>query len=359
MSVFDSFGRLVLIGRDSNISDDRSDDGTDLSRGSFGVLDPFIGNVELPEGTYFAAVTSNARVPNELLVNPLVRLEPVNSVTRIAEDHILSSGGSTAAPPVVPFLLDSQSITPLSPDEVELFVIQDPTLGGALDEDDDIMNLRAVNPFNGLVIRDVDEFEDDDGPVELEDIATRLDGNTFGFRTIDDVPAELSDANVGIFQGINTSTWDGVSANQLLAGRDDQILTYIEDPLTTGRALLADVGIQFDALTFGIIDGQERLFAVGHRGDIDFNPQPSGPAYFENILYQFDPQTGIATSAPQVDRVGDARIQGCRNDNRRTWFPGHQSQQRSWWPHHRSGSYRRNSVRRFGYRWTVPSFRIR
>ena len=66
VSVFDSFGRLVLIGRDSNITDDRGgalDEGdlSDLSRGSLGALDPFIGPVELPEATYFVAVTSNAR----------------------------------------------------------------------------------------------------------------------------------------------------------------------------------------------------------------------------------------------------------------------------------------------------------
>ncbi len=119
VSVFDSFGRLVLIGRDSNVTDDRS--------GSAGRrqperplprftrrLDPFIGPVEMPEATYFVAVTSNARIPSQLLTNPDVRLEPVNTVTRVAEDHIGLSGGSTAGDPQVPLLLDDDSILPAS-----------------------------------------------------------------------------------------------------------------------------------------------------------------------------------------------------------------------------------------------------
>ena len=81
--------------------------------GTIGPKDPFIGPVELQEGQYFAAVTSNSVMPAELEQftsafpsNPLVRLEPVNSLVRMAEDHIESSGGSTAQPPIMPQLLD-------------------------------------------------------------------------------------------------------------------------------------------------------------------------------------------------------------------------------------------------------------
>jgi hypothetical protein len=113
LSVFDTSGTLVLIGRDSNIAEDRSGPLQDpiaalkdLSRGSVGPKDPYIGPIELPEGTYFAAISSNRLIPNELTINPLVRLEPANSVIRIVEDHIGSFGGSTASDPVVPVLLD-------------------------------------------------------------------------------------------------------------------------------------------------------------------------------------------------------------------------------------------------------------
>ncbi|MCU0980035.1 MAG: pre-peptidase C-terminal domain-containing protein, partial [Pirellulaceae bacterium] len=113
--VFDQSGVPILIGRDSNVAEDRpapvvnplDQSGMyDLSRGTVGELDPFIGAVEMPQGTYYVAVTSDRLLPDELLNNPAVRLEPINSVARIAEDRIGSFGGSTALPPVVPVLLD-------------------------------------------------------------------------------------------------------------------------------------------------------------------------------------------------------------------------------------------------------------
>ena len=73
----------VLIGRDSNLADDRPEpvlpDGDragvwDLSRGSVGLFDPFIGTVELPEGTYYVAVVSDQQLP-DVLSDATVRLE--------------------------------------------------------------------------------------------------------------------------------------------------------------------------------------------------------------------------------------------------------------------------------------------
>jgi len=125
LTVFDQSGRPILIGRDSNIAEDRpapvvnslDQSGMyDLSRGTVGELDPFIGAVEMPQGTYYVAVTSDRLLPDELLNNPAVRLEPINSVIRIAEDRIGSFGGATALPPVVPVLLDPAFVgTTLSP----------------------------------------------------------------------------------------------------------------------------------------------------------------------------------------------------------------------------------------------------
>ena len=111
LAVFDGGGRLVFVGRDSNIAEDQpgplaGSDLVDLSRGSIGFADPFIGPVEVQEGKYFVAVTSVDRTPSELINNPLLRLEPINSLVRIAEDHIGSFGGSTANDPLVTELLD-------------------------------------------------------------------------------------------------------------------------------------------------------------------------------------------------------------------------------------------------------------
>ncbi|MEY4179435.1 MAG: hypothetical protein RLY70_3009, partial [Planctomycetota bacterium] len=111
---------LVLIGRDSNVAEDRArpfsgSDLDDLSRGSGGSQDPYIGVVDLPSSStpYYVAVHHNQQMPSELTqftsansAFPLVRLEPVNSVRRIADDRIGTTGGTTADPPVVPTLLD-------------------------------------------------------------------------------------------------------------------------------------------------------------------------------------------------------------------------------------------------------------
>ena len=130
--VFDDLGRLVLIGGDSNTPDDRPagpETGiSDLARGSVGVLDPYIGTVQLPAsgftpGRYYVAVSSNAVLPAEMeqflnpaAANPLVRLEPINSVDRIAEDRIGSSlDYTTAHAPTIPVLFGDRDRVTLFP----------------------------------------------------------------------------------------------------------------------------------------------------------------------------------------------------------------------------------------------------
>ena len=122
--MFDVNGNLVLVSRDSNVADDQPGAGqgantNDLSRGSFGTQDAFIGSVQMPAGvpgtttTYYVAVSSNSQLPTALngtftggASNTLVRLEPVNSLKRIAEDHIgfqgYLSGNFNLPVPVAP-----------------------------------------------------------------------------------------------------------------------------------------------------------------------------------------------------------------------------------------------------------------
>ena len=131
--VFDSQGRLILAGRDSAVRDDQAagagTNTADLSRGSAGSADAYIGPVELPAtglptGTYYVAVSSNALIPAELQqylvsapANPLLRLEPVDSVQRIAEDHVNSPGTtSTAVGPQLPILFGADNqVTLIAP----------------------------------------------------------------------------------------------------------------------------------------------------------------------------------------------------------------------------------------------------
>ena len=164
LSVFDQAGLLIYIGRDSNIADDQPGDNQgndfdDLSRGSVGVLDPYIGSVHLPASApgattrYYVAVSSNERLPTVMnatfqasAANPLIRLEPVSSVRRIVEDHIGNTGyfsNNELIAPVTGPIIDISSagalethIRPFTLDDLTVFVA---TTGG----------LRAINPFTG------------------------------------------------------------------------------------------------------------------------------------------------------------------------------------------------------------------
>ena len=153
ISVFDEGGRLIYVGRDSNVADDQpragqGNDFGDLSRGSVGKLDPYIGSVTLPAGTptdaggftsggpltaptaaqrnqqqrYYVAISSNEQLPSQLqatfqsgATNPAVRLEPISSLRRVVEDHIGSTGypsGSNTVEPSTPQpLIDTTNLT--------------------------------------------------------------------------------------------------------------------------------------------------------------------------------------------------------------------------------------------------------
>ena len=200
ISVFDEDGNLILIGRDSNIADDQAGPTqgnglTDMSRGTVGKLDPFIGSVQLPTGaasgsgyTYTVAVSSNGQLPQALNgqfvgfgANGLVRLEPVNSVRRIVEDHIGFIGHQTGIPglpggssqldPVAPELLPiataadlGVSVRPYTLQDVVLFGVQ----GGT--------TLGTLNPASGSSLYSLAGFN---GPIKM-----RSDGVLYGYRPV-------------------------------------------------------------------------------------------------------------------------------------------------------------------------------
>src|SRR5207302_1768330 len=104
-------GNLLLVSRNSNIADGQprptmGADTANLAAGSFGPNDPFIGPAQLPEGTsrtYYVAVSSNEQLPAVLdatfqsaATDPLVRLEPVDSLKRVVDDRIGLAGTATA-----------------------------------------------------------------------------------------------------------------------------------------------------------------------------------------------------------------------------------------------------------------------
>ena len=127
LSVFDSLGNLIYISRNSSVTGDQptptATGESNLSSGSSSPLDPFLGTVQLPVGTsktYYVAISSDAMLPTDLsqtflpaagspeaLANPtlpttsttasLLRLEPVDSMQLIVNDHldVTVTGGSS------------------------------------------------------------------------------------------------------------------------------------------------------------------------------------------------------------------------------------------------------------------------
>lgn len=321
-AVYDSQNRLILIGRDSNISDDQpkpanGSDTADLSRGSAGKLDPFIGPVELIGGqTYRLAIIPNDIVPQVLNqfwtanpTAPLVRFEPVNSTKRIAEERfdpqglilardssgalILDAFGfptfvtgptdeqSTAAQPVTDLftvgasgVLDPKHIVPFTLGDVTLFVSQARGITG-----NNASVVSTVDPFTGANETLLGQFNQRSG-----DIAMRGDGQMHTFST--GTPGQaFSDGNVGNYLRIDTGTAAVTNMG------DDGISTNI---LNAGNAAAHDVGISFNAMTYtGTND--TNLWAVGNRSQLGLKAGQTGAVaaqYTRNILYSFNTGSG-------------------------------------------------------------------
>ncbi len=219
LAVFSEDGELLYVGRDSDVASDQpgagqGNDFDDTSRGSLGKLDPFIGSVHLPAGAptgggsieggvpitppnpsqqlrYYVAVSSNQRLPaaldayfNQSATNPLIRLEPVNSIQRIAEDHIYFSGYVSGPTKPLQFpttvspqqqLFDVQTttslnlhVTPFTLSDVTLFVYTSTT----------IETVDAMRGGNETVLyRQLTSPQNPSG-----DIAMRSDGKLYQYR---------------------------------------------------------------------------------------------------------------------------------------------------------------------------------
>jgi hypothetical protein len=347
LAVFDQDGRLILRSKGSNIADDLprplfGDDIEDLSRGSVGTMDPFLGPVELPAGPqlnpdgiddpvnraiYYVAVSSNAQMPDELRQylepnppNPFVRLEPVNSVRRIAEDRIGFSGGSRIAePPEIPILVDpTDSPVPFNLGDVTLLVSQDVGLVGGT-----TTTLHYVDPFTGALEATAGSF-----PEPIADIAIRGDGNLFAFSIgPDNFQGPRNDATIGSYVQIDT----GDASTVKIA--EDGIQTYVQtfDPASPAveRAPVGPnddgVGVIWEAITFDSTTDSQFFngFAVGTKGDIFSDNDPDktyidGNDFSENALFHFDINNGvIANRGPGTpDRTSGAEVFGIGTQKR-------------------------------------------
>lgn len=354
--VFNEFGELILVGTDSNIADDQpgiDTDFSDLSRGSFDTGDPFIGAAELSEGTYFVALSNQSLEPSQLdqfsnpdSINPLLRLEPVDSVKRIVEDRIYretalgvvddtgnyfidANGNATLISTSGVSLITEEPITKTTGEVIptgSLLSIQ----GGVIQRDDngdpivigvagggtasapevpvlfdgdsiidysfdDVLlyvntgnTLTVVNPFTGEQYLPGSSLGTFGGEI-ISDVAFRANGELFGYT--DNIPP--LDATTEYVR-IDTSTAALTTVGT--PGITTFHLTNL-DPTNLVLDTNSDDGIQVEAIAIGEFLGAEDGFFVGNRPD----PTRLGLQYTTNILYDFDDETGQVTG-PTYDR---------------------------------------------------------
>ncbi|TWT73865.1 tandem-95 repeat protein [Allorhodopirellula solitaria] len=316
LSVYDSEGRLILVGRDSNVTDDqgRPLEGVDMSNlaaGSAGTLDAFIGPVELPEGVYYVAVSSEAAVPavlNQFFeanpVNPDVRLMPVNSVRRVSRDDLDESGffssrwdDYTAERPVIEPAFGDDSPIAYTLDDIRLFVN---LIGGTGSNDS---TLASFNPFTGTVERSIGSY----GP-RTRDIAIRSDGELMTYNL---PPNNPSNGNTGNFLNVSPADSavtqagdDGIEFRQTNeAGNNTEVdgnAQYIVNAMTFERS---DSSAQDGSVNRSEINNNnERFWVVGNRDSGGRNGVPV--ELRTNILYQAAGGTGEITSRGSLN--GDA-----------------------------------------------------
>ncbi|MCA9191342.1 MAG: pre-peptidase C-terminal domain-containing protein [Planctomycetales bacterium] len=322
--VFNANGNLILGGLGSNVVDDQASplnaaDNSDLSRGSAGSLDPYIGSYELPAGQYFLAVTNSNMLP-AALSEGLIRLQPIEGIQLIAEDHIDYQGGSTALAPQVPILFDTDAAVQWGLGDVALYVSRD---NGGTAFDSAQSEIFMVNPFTGQQIVSGFGIQDFD----IEDIAFRPNGELRAFdRSVFNAAAN-ADKDV-LVDYLNIDTGTGAFTATGVSGLET---FHIEVTNAVPAAVASNDGVNPEAITFANMFGQERGFFVGNR------PTPSDPfnlgtgqlksprydnfttdiianvgtdrpglTYFSNILYEFDEATGAAVSAPSADKVSPA-----------------------------------------------------
>ena len=269
LALYDSNGDLLMVGRDADVADaeppvpSEGPDESDLTHGSFG-SDPFIGTVQLnTANTYYLCVMPSTMLPAPLdqtfqanATDPLTRIEPIDTVERVAETQVGmdTDQGDTADPP--PSL--SLTPTPYNFGNVVMYV-NTPS------------NLYTVDPLTGTTETTVGALNG-----TIDDIAMRNDGQLYAFTTgntdASDNFTEISTANASTL----SSTYDG-------------IVTYQLNMATPPAPVVQNVGLNINALAYEQTEGSDAnrtLWGVGNRVN------GLGVNQTTNLLYEFDPNAG-------------------------------------------------------------------
>jgi large repetitive protein len=240
---------LVATGDDSNIQDDQAapllgSNLSDLTRGSAGRRDAYVGPFELPPGNYVVAVSNRAVSDSSLDAYTLVggstttsvRLEPLESVRRISEDRFdtgnpgrptttagpvmrafggLGAAMSPAVPNTDPLALPNA--VPFNLSDVTLFVAA--TLNGT-------SLMQYANALTGAKEAEASTLNNNSRTVN--DIAVSPGGRAFGTRAPD--AGAITDANSGSMFGIDI----GDASEAIGAGVGPGLTTYGLYPVAGG-----------------------------------------------------------------------------------------------------------------------------
>ncbi len=286
-------GTLVQFGNNSNILDDRATslpgaDNTDLGRGSTGTLDPYIGNVELPAGRYYLAVTNRTQVPrvladrlNNATGTPAntssIRFSPVNSTRLIVEDRVGDSLASTVAPITPTFFTDNSRVD-YTLGDVPMYLLSKASIFS------DRSDVYIANPFTGQRSNYVGQAN-----VDLSDFVVRPNGDLRGFQSLgQNAQGDAASQYFLVDTGNASATSTGTSG----------IVTRYLDP-ATGRLALADIGTIPQAVTvMGTREGETGFMVARRPSTVLNNVFNTGVRYVNNILYAFNANSGQAFSAP-------------------------------------------------------------
>ena len=272
---------LIAIGTNSNILDDQTlpplpgqpTTATDLSRGSQGNRDAFIGPLELsPDGIYQLLVANNSQMPIGMTqftqidpANTLARLEPLDPNVRLIDDRFdyrVGNGGSDTPVPSevtgpaavqVGFEDDGSNINPYQFGDVPLITLRkNANAAGAA-------RLSIYNPFTGRHDAVIEEFTS----APLSAVAQSARGDVIAIRN--EGNANRNDANTSTTYSISV---DGVVT--ALGATEIQTYEYFRAQNNdTNR--LDNEGLEFISLAFyNDLNTQTRhLYGLANRGLFD------------------------------------------------------------------------------------------
>lgn len=333
LSIFDDQGRLILVSRDSDIEDDQANGDTEnLTAGSFGKLDPYIGTTQLPTENpgstfrYHVAISSNARLPQALnatfesnALNTQIRLEPVNSVTRIVEDHIGFSGyttGNSLTGQALVVPVESNGIFNISSElslttQVSSFTLEDVNLYVSQGN-----RLRIVDAYDGFIIDEIDGIDLSTIPASILNSLLPAGVSASDLRSI----------NIGaLSSGGNDNTSD------ITIRSDGQLYSYesLTGNLngTAGRFRELDPG---NASTLSSTnDGIPDIPSTGTIDPVDITTSSVGALAFQrtdvatyNLFYAVDDPNGYTTlyqANPNTGASGQDRLNSQGNDTGNTF----------------------------------------